>query len=390
MTAPANIVIVGASAAGLSAAETLRAEGYAQRLTLVGEEVHAPYDRPPLSKQLLSGEWTQERVAMRDAADLEKLEARWLLGRRATGLCLRCRELSLDDGSTLAFDALLIATGVKPRTLPGIELDGAYALRSLEDAVSLRSRLVSARRVVVIGGGFLGTEAASVMRGVGLDVTLAYPEAYPLERSSGLQLGQRVASLHDEKGVHLRPLCSAVRLLGDAQGRLRAVAFADGTECEADLALVAIGSTPATGWLAGSGLQTPDGVECDAFCMAADNVYAAGDVARWEHRGVGRSMRLEHRMNATEQGMAAARNMLGANEAFMPLPYVWSDQYAERLQFYGTFPPDAHVEIQELASDSRRLTAVYRVGGTPVGVMGWNAPRELRALRASLVQASAR
>lgn len=386
MSVPTSIVIVGASAAGLAAAETLRSEGYAHRLTLVGEEAHLPYDRPPLSKQVLSGEWPREKLALRASDALAKLDAEWILGQRATGLSLAQRQVTLDDGRQLAFDVLLIATGVKPRTLPGAELRGVFTLRNVEDAMCMRDQLGSARRVVVIGGGFLGTEGASVMRAAGLDVTVAYPQAYPLERPCGAQIGERVAALHVSNGVRLRPHSMAVRLDG-ANGALSGVVFADGSEIKADMALIAIGSVPATQWLAGSGLDLSDGVNCDAFCKAEESVYAAGDVARWEHRGLGRSLRLEHRMNATEQGMAAARNILGANEPFAPLPYVWSDQFQDRLQFYGVFPADARVEINEMAAETRKLTAVYRVGGTPVGVMGWNAPRELRQLRAILAQA---
>lgn len=377
------ILIVGASAAGLSAAETLRAQGFKGPLTIVGEEPYQPYDRPPLSKQLLSGQWDKDKVSLRDSQALQALNAHWHLGRRAQSLSLQQRVVRLDDGAALHYEQLLIATGVQPRRLPGCELAGAFLVRTLDDAMALRTAAAHARRILVVGGGFLGTEVAGTLRQAGLEVVLAYAEGEPLERVCGAQIGALVAQLHREHGVLLRPGSAVVGLEG-TNGRVRAAVFADGTPCPADVIVVAIGSVPATGWLEGSGLSLQDGVVCDASCRAADGVYAAGDVARWWHPTLERTIRLEHRMNATEQAMVAARNMLGDSLVHAPIPYAWSDQFDQRLQFYGSFPPDAYVELMTLPGQPRKCTAVYRRHGVPVGLMGWNAPRELRALRPML------
>jgi NADPH-dependent 2,4-dienoyl-CoA reductase/sulfur reductase-like enzyme len=379
-----RIVIVGASAAGLTAAETLRRRGWDGDLTLIGEEPHPPYDRPPLSKQILTGTWEPERATLRSLQDLAQLEVDLRLGQRATALDVEGRQVGLDNGESIGFDALIIATGVAPRRLPDSDLAGVHVLRTLDDALALRAALLTGTRVAVVGAGFLGTEVAAAARTMGLEVTVVGPEPVPVRRPFGDRIGAFVADLHRDHGTRLR--CGIpVRRLRGAGGRVTGVDLGDGTTLPADVVVLALGSTPATGWLARSGLRLGDGVECDALCQAAPGIYAAGDVASWRNLHFGTRMRLEHRMNATEQAMAAAGNLLGDATPFAPVPYFWTDQYDTRIQAYGIFPPSADLRIVYGAPSDGRFAGACGHHGKVVGVLGWNAPRQVRTLRRLVV-----
>lgn len=383
-----QVVVVGVSAAGLTAAETLRREGYAGRLVLVDGDPRPPYDRPPLSKQLLRGDWTEDRLALRPPAALEQLDAEWRLGVRAERLDLVTGRVALSDGADIAFDGLVIATGVRARNLPAATgLAGAHVLRTVEDAVALRRDLVPGAAVVVVGAGFLGTEAAAVAAELGCRVTVVDPLDLPLQRQLGPRIGARIADLHRAHGVTLRCGRGVAEVVRSGD-RVAGVVLDDGTTVAADVLLVAIGGEPVTEWLRGSGLVLDDGVRCDEYCQAAPGVVAAGDVASWPHPTLGR-LRLEHRMNATEQGMAAARTLLGQGAPFAPVPYFWSDQYDVRVQVYGR-PTAADFEAVEGSLDEGPFAAVQRdADGRMTAVAGWNMPRQLRALRAELVAAQA-
>ncbi|MER7792720.1 FAD-dependent oxidoreductase [Streptomyces sp. NPDC097640] len=381
---PRDVVIVGASAAGLATAEALRNKGYDGALTLIGDEPHLPYDRPPLSKQVLSGDWQPERVRLRDEEAIGRLDADFRLGRRAAGLDIARRKVLLDGGDRLPFGALVIATGVTPRRLPGDDLAGVHVLRTLDDALTLRTHLLARPKVVVVGAGFLGAEVAAVARTMGLEVTLVDPLPVPMRRQLGDRIGELVGQMHSDHGVALRLGVGVARFLESA-GRVVAVELADGTKLDADLVLVAVGSTPATDWLTDSGLPLGNGVECGARCQAAPGIYAAGDVASWHNPHFGLRMRVEHRLNATEQGMAVAADLLGEQRPFAPIPYFWSDQYDARIQAYGIFPDDADVKIVHGSLDDRRFVAAYGHEGKVVGVLGWNSHRELRKLRQLVV-----
>lgn len=381
---PRDVVIVGASAAGLATAEALRNKGYDGALTLIGDEPHLPYDRPPLSKQVLSGDWQPERVRLRDDQAIGRLDADFRLGRRATGLDITGRKVLLDGGDRLTFGALVIATGVTPRRLAGDDLAGVHVLRTLDDALTLRTHLLARPKVVVVGAGFLGAEVAAVARTMGREVTLVDPLPVPMRRQFGDRIGELVGQMHSDHGVALRLGVGVARFL-DSAGQVVAVELADGTKLDADLVVVAVGSTPATDWLSGSGLPLGNGVECGARCQAAPGIYAAGDVASWRNPHFGLRMRVEHRLNATEQGMAVAAGLLGAQRPFAPIPYFWSDQYDARIQAYGIFPDDADVKIVHGSLDDRRFVAAYGHEGKVVGVLGWNSHRELRKLRQLVV-----
>lgn len=377
---PERVVIVGASAAGLTAAEALRRKGYDGRLTLIGAETHQPYDRPPLSKQVLAGTWEPERVRLRDDRKLGDLGATLLLGRTATALDVAGRRVVL-DGGTVDYDALVIATGAAPRRLPGSDLAGVHVLRTLDDALALRAALLAGPKVVVVGAGFLGCEVAAVAGSMGLDVTLVDPLPVPMHRQFGTAIGELVAATHTEHGVGVRCGVGVSRFVA-AHGRVVGVELTDHSTLAADVVLVAVGAVPATGWLAGSGLPLGDGVECDARCQAGPGVWAAGDVASWHNEHTGTRMRVEHRMNATEQAIAVAGNVLGDDKPFAPVPFFWTDQYDVKIQAYGTFPPDATSGVVSGDPADGRFIAAFGEHEVVTGVVAWNGvPREVRAVR---------
>ena len=253
MTGPNQVVIVGASAAGLTAAEALRNRGYDGTLILIGDEQHLPYDRPPLSKQILAGTWEPDRIALRDNDALAKLDSDLLLGRSAVGLDMATRQVLLDGGDRIDFDGLVIATGVTPRSLPGADLAGIHLLRSLDDALSLRAHLLDRPAVVVVGAGFLGAEVAAVARGMRLDVTLIDPLPVPMYRQFGPRIGELVGQLHTDHGVSVRCGTGVRRFLG-AAGQVIGLELTDGSTLDADLVVVAVGANPEVDWLADSGL----------------------------------------------------------------------------------------------------------------------------------------
>ncbi|MER6085791.1 FAD-dependent oxidoreductase [Streptomyces sp. NPDC001833] len=383
---PRRVVVVGASAGGLATAEALRRQGYDGELVLVGGEPHLPYDRPPLSKQLLRGQWEPDRLALRTAAELDSLGLDLRLGTAAVGLDPGARLLSLGDGSRLPYDALVVATGVRPRrlTLPGADGPGAHVLRTLEDAQALRACLSPGRRLVIAGAGFVGTEAASVARGLGVDVTLVDPAPVPLAGTVGETVGRFVTDVHREHGVDLRTGATVAEIFRTG-GRVTGVRLTDGAIVPADDVLTAVGSAPNTDWLAGSGLRTEDGLVCDRYCAAGPGVYGVGDVARWHNTLFDTWMRIEHRTNAAEQALTVAHNLLqpGAPRPFAPVPYFWTDQYDLRLQGYGH--PRGHTGNALVEGDpaerrfviayrsADRLSAVVSVGMPPKTLRTWRA-----------------
>lgn len=377
-----RIVVVGASAAGLAAAETLRREGFTGTVTVLGAELDAPYDRPPLSKQILAAEWEPERLRLRTEEQLATLDLDLRLGVTATGLDPVAGIVRVADAE-VPYDGLIIATGVRPRRLPGAD---AHVLRTVADAVALRGRLGPGRRLIVVGAGFLGAESAAVARRLGTDVVLLEPAPVPLAHAVGERVGRVLSEVHRAHGVDLRTGVAVAEVLAGGApsaggalsggGALSAggVRLAGGEEIEADDVLVAIGSRPNTEWLEGSGLTLDDGLVCDAFCAAAPGIYGAGDVARWENPLFGVPMRIEHRTNAAEQGMAAARNLLGAGRPFAPVPYFWSDQYDMKIHAFGYLRGHDTVEIVEGALEDRRFLAAYHGAGRLVGVLAVNMP----------------
>ncbi|MDT7614208.1 MAG: hypothetical protein QOF00_1655 [Pseudonocardiales bacterium] len=393
MTDPGAVVVVGASAAGLSVAETLRRDGFTGRVTVVGEEPGLPYDRPPLSKQILSGAWPAERARLRDADAIDGLRLDLRPGTRAVGVDASKRVVTFADGAGVSYHDLVIATGVRPRRLPdAVDVDGVYVLRTLADAQALRAELSNRPRLVVVGAGFLGAEVAAVAREAGADVTLVSDLAAPLADVLGAELADLLIDVHREHGVRVETGVRVAEVLAE-DGRARGVRLADGRTLPADAVLVAIGSVPNVDWLAGSGIPVRDGVLCDVTCRAAPGVWAAGDVASWPHPAFGERIRLEHRTNAAEQGMAVARNILATRagtpaSAFAPVPYIWSDQYDLTIQIYGRPRGGDQVCVVEGDPAGRALVALYGRDGVVRAAVGINMPRPLRAARA-LVAAAA-
>jgi NADPH-dependent 2,4-dienoyl-CoA reductase/sulfur reductase-like enzyme len=354
---------------------------------VIEAEEGEPYDRPPLSKQVLAGTW--EPADARLPVRTDELEVDWERGQRATGLDLTERRVALADGRSIPFDGLVLATGASPRRLPGTEgLGGVHVLRTLEDCLAIRADLAaSPGRVVVVGAGFIGSEVAATCRQDGHEVTVVEALPVPMERILGTDLGSLTADLHRDHGVNVRLGVGVDAIEGG--DRVERVRLADGSEVDADVVIVGIGVTPSTGWLEGSGLAIDNGIVCDETCLAAPAVVAAGDIARWPNNRFGEVMRVEHWENAQEQGAHAARRLLagdGPGEAFEPVPWFWSDQYDRKIQLAGRSGPTDLVRIIHGSVDERRFVALYGRGGRVVGVLGVNRPRHVMHWRAHIVE----
>jgi 3-phenylpropionate/trans-cinnamate dioxygenase ferredoxin reductase subunit len=385
-----HIVIVGASLAGMYAAQTLRRQGFDGRVTVVDADPHTPYDKPPLSKQVLAGEWEPDRLVLTPAR--EDLGLDYRLGVPATSLDPRSRSVGLADGEQLTYDGLVLAVGAAPRRLPAAEgLAGIHVLRSLDDCLALRADLDAIpRRVLVIGAGFIGAEVAATCRERGLEVSMVDILDAPMERALGLEVGGVFADLHRDHGVDLR---LGVGVDGfDAGNRVEAVRLADGSVLDADVVVVGIGVAPATDWLKGSGLTIDDGIVVDETLLAAPGVTAAGDAARWPSRRYGRPLRIEHWDTAIQMGQAAALRLLagdGPGETFDPLPWFWSDQYDRKLQLAGRAGGEDRVEVVLGSTEERRFVALYERRGRVTAVLGVNRPRHVIQLRDLVTRATA-
>jgi NADPH-dependent 2,4-dienoyl-CoA reductase/sulfur reductase-like enzyme len=387
MNTPSSVLVVGASAAGLATVEALRRKGYRGGLTVLGAEPHLPYDRPPLSKQVLSGIWSPERARLRPPATLSTLDAEFILADPAVGLDAAARTVHTTSGRALRADAVVVATGLRPRTLPGqADLAGVHVLRTLDDALALRADLLVSSRLVVVGEGVLGAEIAATAHGMGLEVTMVGPQPAPMASQVGPSVAGLLAELHTGRGVRLR-LGAGVDHLSGQGGKVTGVRLNTGEVLPADVVVVAIGADPVTEWLAGSGLRADNGLVCDSRCRAAEGIYAVGDVARWHHDKLGTSMRLENRTNAIEQANTVAANLLGDNQSYSPVPYFWTDQFDAKIQVHGVLPVGAEVTMAEGDLESRRFVALYRHDGRVTGVLGWNMPKQTRLRRQEVVDA---
>jgi NADPH-dependent 2,4-dienoyl-CoA reductase/sulfur reductase-like enzyme len=392
-----TVVIVGASVGGVRTAEALRSDGFRGRVILVGEEDHLPYDRPPLSKQVLTGTWPPERAVIADQRRLDELAIDLRLGRRAGAVDPVARRVTLDDGSEIKADALVLATGAAPRRLPGTDHnEGVLVLRTIDDSLALRQRVLAhgpGCRVVVIGAGFIGSEVASSCLDLDCVVTVLEGLDVPLAGALGPVVGAACGGLHAEAGVELRtgvgvqavhPAADGVD--GGAAGH---VELADGSTVAADVVVVGIGVAPATEWLADSGLALDNGIVCDEYLFAADGVVAIGDVARFPMEGV--PTRIEHWQMATDMARAAVTGLLagrGSGPVFSPVPYFWSDQYKVKLQMLGHPNPGDEVVVVDGTLESRRFVALYGRAGRLTGAFAISRPRQLMAYRPLLVSGS--
>lgn len=380
-------VIVGASLAGLRVAEGLRSSGYPGEVVLVGDERHLPYDRPPLSKQVLAGAWEPERTFFRNADELRTKGIDHRHSTTATGLehgaaggAVRCA-----DGTTLHFDDLVIATGARPRQLPMPPLTGVLTLRTLEDVDRLTAAFAAAPRVTIIGGGFIGAEVASAARRRGLETTMVEALPAPLSRVLGARVGAACARLYERHGVtvHLDATVTGI----DGPGHVEEVVLGDGTRIPADVVVVGIGAVPNTEWLDGSGLGVENGVLCDESGRAADHVWAVGDVARWYHPIFRSAIRVEHWTHATEQAHQVAQSIAtGVPAALTAVPYVWSDQFGVKMQIAGRPSADADLVVASGDPDTARFVGLYVETGVVVGAVAFNQPRAIATVRRSIAE----
>lgn len=379
-----RVVVVGASLAGVRAVESLRRLGFAGSISLVGEEKYRPYDRPPLSKQLLLGTWGADQVSLRRKQGYEALALDLRLGAAAVALHDQEREVELSTSERLCYDGLIIATGARVRRLRFPHpATGVYYLRTLDDALSLRAAMTGgASRIVIVGAGFIGLEVASVARQQGLAVTVIERAEVPLSHLIGQEMGQAVREMHEAEGVEFE---LGVTVAGfEGIEHVQGVQLSDGRSLPAEVVVVGIGVQPCTEWLENSRVRLDEGVVCDARCAThVEGVVAAGDVARFHNSRFGVEQRIEHWTHAVEMAAAASARLLSGPQVpeFAPVPYFWSDQYQVKIQFTGHVAPGDTMTVVEGSPAARKLTAVYERDGALCGALTWNQPARLVRLR---------
>ncbi|MBT95027.1 MAG: FAD-dependent oxidoreductase [Acidimicrobiaceae bacterium] len=364
----------------MRAAETLRSEGFDGTIHLIGDEPHLPYDRPPLSKQVLAGDWQPDRVALTTPEKNEDLSFEWHLSSKATQLNIAEKKIALDSGQTIAYDGAIIATGARCISLRMAEnLQGVYTLRGLDDAIAIRSEFDnSPQNVVVVGAGFIGAEVAATARQRGLNVTMIEAAEIPFERVLGAEMGTVTADVHRDNGVNVITGTPVESFKG--QTRVEKVVLGDGTELDADVVIVGIGVRPNTEWLKDSGLVIDNGVICDEKCQAGPGIVAAGDVARWPNKLFNEQMRVEHWDNAVEQGVYAARRLLHGGQSmdpYAPTPWFWTDQFDRKIQLAGRTRPTDEIKVITGSVEERRFATAYGRDGKLVGILGFNRPRHV-------------
>ena len=380
-----TVVVVGSSIGGVRTAQALRSEGFGGRIVLLGEETALPYDKPPLSKQFLAGQWDLDRVALLTVAEIERHRIDLRLGVAARRLDIAARQVVLADGSRVDYDNVVVATGSSARPSPWRPESGVHVVRTLDDSRVLREALERPGPVVVVGGGFIGAEAAATARALGHEVTVVDPMPTPIGRIVGPEVGTYFTELHHRHGVATR-FGMGVEAIEGAAGDLR-VRLTDGSELPAVTVIVGIGATPNDGWLADSGVPIDNGVLCDEYCRAVDapEVFAVGDVARWFHVGYREHMRVEHWTNAVEQAICVAHNIAHPDDlrSFRPVEYVWSDQYDWKIQIVGRpTRGDRHEIVGDLSGEKPRAAVLYTDDSGPLrGAVTVNWPRALSQLR---------
>jgi NADPH-dependent 2,4-dienoyl-CoA reductase/sulfur reductase-like enzyme len=382
-----GLVVVGASLAGLRAVEAARKGGYPGRIVLIGDEPHLPYDRPPLSKQMLAvddGDQPRDPTFRSREHLTEELAVQLELSTRATALDVEERAVHCGDRE-IPYDSLILATGSTARRLDGTHhLQGIHTLRTLDDSRTVHRELATASRVVVVGAGFIGAEVASAAHARGVPTTIVEAAPVPLVRAYGERMGRVCSQLHERNGVSLR-LGAHVQGV-EGTNRVEAVRLSDGTRLEADLVVVGVGADPAVEWLESADLGLEFGITCDSrLATSAPGVYAAGDAARWHNPVFDRSMRLETWTSAAEQGALAARNALGLDGAkeYGTVPYTWTDWYGSRLQFVGV-PDSEDIEVVLGDVDGDKFVALYRLGDRLVGALAVNSQSIVMKYRAMI------
>ncbi|OMC03051.1 NAD(P)/FAD-dependent oxidoreductase [Mycolicibacterium fortuitum] len=376
----AGIVIVGGGLAAARTAEQLRRSEYAGPITIVSDEDHLPYDRPPLSKEVLRAE--TDDVTLKPAEFYAENDITLRLGSAAQSVDTAAKTLKLADGSEIAYDELIIATGLVPKRIRSFgDLAGIHVLRSYDESMALREHAGNARRAVVVGAGFIGCEVAASLRKLGVEVVLVEPQPTPLASVLGEQIGALVTRLHQAEGVDVRCGVGVNEVRGS--DKVEGVVLGDGTELDADLVVVGIGSHPAVDWLEGSGIALDNGVVCDEVGRSsAANVWAIGDVASWRDH-VGDQARVEHWSNVADQARAMVPAILGQEASpVVSVPYFWSDQYDVKIQCLGE--PEADDVVHVVEDDGRKFLAFYERDGVVVGVVGGGMPGKVMKARSKI------
>ncbi len=380
MSTSGGIVIVGGGLAAARTAEQLRRSEYPGAITIVSDEDHLPYDRPPLSKEVLRAE--VDDVTLKPAEFYEENDITVVLGNGARSVDTAAKSVKLADGSDLEYDELIIATGLVPKTIPSFpDLEGIRVLRSLEESIALREHAGTAENAVVVGAGFIGCEVAASLRGMGVNVVLVEPQPSPLASVLGEQVGALVSRLHQAEGVDVRCNVGVAEVRGT--GHVEKVVLSDGTELDADIVVVGIGSRPATEWLEGSGIELNNGVVCDDVGRTgASHVWAIGDIASWRHP-VGHQVRVEHWSNVADQARVMVPAMLGKEiPPTVTVPYFWSDQYDVKIQCLGE--PEADDTVHVVEDDGRKFLAFYERDGVVAGVVGGGMPGKVMKVRTKI------
>jgi 3-phenylpropionate/trans-cinnamate dioxygenase ferredoxin reductase component len=369
-------VVVGANLCGGSAVQTLRQEGFDGRIVLLGEEPELPYERPPLSKEYLRGEHSRDSLFVQPAAWYEENRIDVRLGTRAIAVDSAKRAIDLSDGERLEYGALLLATGGRPRRIPGEPLERVLYLRTIGDADRIRSELVGGRHLVVVGAGFIGAEVAASARTLGLEVTSLEVLEVPLERAIGEEMGRLYAEIHREHGIELRTGEGVESVEQTAGGVL--VRTTRGAAIEGDAVVVGVGIEPNIELAESAGAKIENGIVVDEFCRTTmDGVFAAGDVANHWHPVFGRHVRVEHFDNAIKQGAAAARNMMGRAEPYDDPHWFWSDQYDQNLQYAGYAASWDEIVVRG-STKERNFVAFYLNDGVVLAALGLNRGKDVR------------
>lgn len=381
-----TVAVVGASLSGWRAAQELREQGFDGRLVIIGSENRRPYDRPALSKEFLAGQVETSDLALGTEQEESELEAQWWLGQPAARLDPRGKAVVLADGTTVRADQVVIATGGARATIPGTGLiPGSHLLHTLDDAIALRSELRPGARVVIVGGGLIGSEVAATARGLGARVTLVDGHHLPLARTLGIEIAALCAAVHEDHGVRTRFGTPASRVLGSQ--RVTGVELTDGRVLRADVVVAGVGAHPATEWLRGSGVKVRDGVLTDAGCVTnLPDVVAVGDSVRYHCVHRGHKLRFDHWSHAMNQPPVAVRNLLARRTitSFTAVPHFWSQQYGSTMQFAGYGGPKDKVEIVDGSPDARKFVATFRRGGKMMAVFAMNSPKQFAYYRRRL------
>ena len=373
--------MVGAGQAGGRAVEAMRAAGFDGRIQLVGAEAHVPYERPPLSKKLLTGDVGPQSTYLHDAAFYHDRRIELRLGVEAVAIGREDRSLRLSTGETLAYDKLLLTTGARVRRLPiaGAELPGVHYLRRMEDSLAIGKQLVAGARLVVIGGGFIGLEAAAAARAQGCEVTLLEAAELVMNRVVAPEISRFYEELHRVNGVDIHTGVTVLELIGGE--RVEAVVCEGGPICPADLVIVGVGVEADAGLAEAAGLAVDNGIVVDRHGRSSDeNIFAAGDVANHPNEILGRRLRLESWQNAQNQAIAVARVMCGGSDPYQELPWFWSDQYGLNLQMIG-LPEEWDRLVIRGDMAAHKFIAFYLRDHAVIGANAVNSPRELRYAR---------